>query len=162
MSQYELTISYDDPRPALARAKDLSGLEFLQGLIAGRFPPPPIAKLMDIELVEVSAGHSVFSGQPGLQQMNPIGSIHGGFAATLMDAALGVSIHSMLPAGTTYTTVELSVNYIRAIQPDTGLLTATGTAIHVGQRLATAEARLEDTNGKLYAHGTTTCMVMAR
>jgi uncharacterized protein (TIGR00369 family) len=160
MTQHELTIAYVDPRPGLADAVQRSGLDMLQAMLAGQIAPPPIAKLMDIALTEVSAGRSVFVGNPGIQHMNPIGSVHGGFAATLLDAALGVSIHSLLPAGTTYTTVELSINYIRAIQPETGALTAIGSAIHVGRRLATAEARLENADGKLFAHGTTTCMVM--
>jgi uncharacterized protein (TIGR00369 family) len=109
--------------------------------------------------VEVSEGRAVFAVEPAEYHYNPIGTVHGGLAATVLDSALACAVHSTLPAGSGYTTLELHVNLVRAIGHDTGRLTCTGEVVHVGGRVATAQAKLTDASGKLYAHGTTTCML---
>ncbi|NTX01356.1 PaaI family thioesterase [Myxococcus sp. CA051A] len=153
------TVTWRDPREGVAAAKSLSGLEYLRAIVRGEVPGAPIAALMGFAPVEVSEGRAVFVVEPGEHHYNPIGTVHGGLAATLLDSALGCAVHSTLPVGAGYTTLELHVNMVRAISHDTGLLTCTGEVIHVGGRVATAQARLTDADGKLYAHGTTTCMV---
>ena len=141
------------------RAAGLSGLELLQRAIAGEFPPPPIAKLMDIRLTEIARGRAIFSGTPQEFHYNPLGSVHGGWFATLLDSALGCSVHTALPVGKAYTTLELKVNLIRALTTKVPRVRAEGRVIHVGGQTATAEARLVGPDGKLYAHGSTTCLV---
>ncbi|TQF14812.1 PaaI family thioesterase [Myxococcus llanfairpwllgwyngyllgogerychwyrndrobwllllantysiliogogogochensis] len=153
------TVTWRDPLEGVAAAKSLSGLEYLRAIVRGEVPGAPIAALMGFAPVEVSEGRAVFVVEPGEHHYNPIGTVHGGLAATLLDSALGCAVHSTLPVGAGYTTLELHVNMVRAISHDTGLLTCTGEVIHVGGRVATAQARLTDADGKLYAHGTTTCMV---
>jgi uncharacterized protein (TIGR00369 family) len=140
-------------------AKTLSGLEYLQKMIQGEIPSSPIGRLMDMSGAEISEGRVVFSAMPQEFHYNPIGVVHGGFFATLLDSALGCSIHSALPAGVGYTTLELHINFIRAITQTTGMVQAIGEVIHVGRTVATSQARLVDASGKLYAHGTTTCMI---
>jgi uncharacterized protein (TIGR00369 family) len=157
----ELTISWRDPYAALERGRELSGLEYMRALIAGDFPPPPIAELMDFTLVEVDEGHAVFRGVPGEQHLNPIGSVHGGFAATLLDSALGCAVHTTLPAGIGYSTLELAVNLVRGITPATGPVLAEAHIVHAGRRTATAEARLTaEDGGALLAHSKTTCLIL--
>jgi uncharacterized protein (TIGR00369 family) len=157
----ELTVTWSDPGAALERVRELGGLDYMRGLIAGEFPPPPIAELMGIRLVAVSEGAATFESEPGEQHLNPIGSVHAGFAATLLDSAMGCAVHTTLPAGAGYTTLELSVNLVRAISPDMGRVVCDGHVIHTGRRTATAEARLtQESTGKLLAHAKTTCLVM--
>jgi uncharacterized protein (TIGR00369 family) len=133
----------------------------MRKLIAGDFPPPPIAELMDFTLVEVDDGRAVFRGIPGEQHLNPIGSVHGGFAATLLDSALGCAVQTTLPAGVGYSTLELSVNLVRGITPATGPVLAEGRVVHAGRRTATAEARLTaEDGGALLAHAKTTCLIL--
>ena len=136
-----------------------SGLEIMQALLRGELPPPPISETMDFMLVEVEHGRAVFQGRPLERHYNPLGTVHGGWFATLLDSALGCSVHTALPAGKSYTTLELKVNMLRALTRKVGLVRAEGRVIHVGGQVATAEARLVDTAGKLYAHATTTCLV---
>jgi uncharacterized protein (TIGR00369 family) len=136
----------------------LSGLEYLQQLVDSK-RGVPIAELMNLELVRIAPGEAVFAGTPAEYHYNPIGSVHGGFAATLLDSALGCAIHTTLQAGIGYTTVELKVNYVRAIRMTTGRVTCTAHVIHVGNQIGTSEARITDSQGKLYAHGSTTCMI---
>ena len=143
----------------LDQVKHLSGLEFMRGILEGRFPPPPIAAALKFELVEVESGHAVFEGTPDFGFYNPIGSVHGGYAATLLDSCMGCAVHSSLPAGQGYTTLEFKINYVRAMTGDTGRVRAVGRVIHPGKRAATAEGNLYDTGGKLLAHATTTCLV---
>lgn len=142
-----------------AQAAGRSGLELLQGLLAGEFPYPHIADTLDFGLVSVAAGHAVFQGTPQVAHLNPMGGVHGGWYATLLDSALGCAVHTMLPAGYGYTTAELSVNIVRGATPDSGPLRAVGKVLHSGRQLATAEARIVGPDDKLYAHGTTTCLV---
>jgi uncharacterized protein (TIGR00369 family) len=138
--------------------EDRTGLEFLQAII-DQGKTPPIAILMGFSLVEVARGKAVFEGKVREDFYNPQGIVHGGYAATLLDSALGCAVQTMLPKNAPYGTVELKINYIRPMTKDTGLVRATGTAVHVGRRMGTSEARLEDVNGKLLAHGSTTCMI---
>ena len=156
-----LTVTWEDPRAAVERGRELSGLDYMRALIAGEFPPPPIARLMGFILTKVESGRALFRGEPGEQHLNPIGSVHAGFAATLLDSALGCAVHSKLPAGVGYTTLELSVNLVRGITPDTGPVLCEGTVLHGGRRTATAEAKLtQESTGKLLAHAKTTCIVL--
>jgi uncharacterized protein (TIGR00369 family) len=126
----------------------------------GRLPPPPIAELLGFRLVEVEPGRAVFEVTPGERHYNPIGVVHGGLAMTLLDSAMGCSVQTQMPAGGGYTTLEAKTNLVRAITTETGLLRAIGNVVHVGKRIATAEGRLEDKAGKLYAHSSTTCIVL--
>jgi uncharacterized protein (TIGR00369 family) len=156
----KLTVEWDDPFVPLAAGKGLSGLEYMRRLIAGEFPQAPIMKLLGFRLASVAPGEAVFECVPGEQHYNPIGVVHGGLAMTLLDSAMGCCVHTLLPQGAGYTTLEVKVNMVRAITRDTGLLRSTGKVIHQGRTTATAEGRLEDAAGKLYAHGTTTCIIL--
>lgn len=138
--------------------EDHSGLEFLQKIISEK-KQPPMAQLMNFNLVEVGDGYAIFEGAASEEYYNPQAVVHGGFAATILDSALGCAIQTKLPKNAPYGTVELKINHIRAMRKETGLVRAIGKAIHVGRRMATSEARLEDANGKLLAHGSTTCMI---
>jgi uncharacterized protein (TIGR00369 family) len=140
-------------------AATMSGLELLRGMIAGRFPGPPIMELIGFRLVEVETGRAVFTGTPGFQHYNPLGTVHGGYAATLLDSCMGCSVHTTLPKGTGYTTLEFKVSLVRAVTADTGPVRAEGKVISSGRRVATAEGRLTDAGGRLLAHATTTCLV---
>ena len=139
--------------------RELSGLEQMRGMIEGRFPRPPISILMDFALTEAEEGHVVFTATPKLEHYNPLGSVHGGYAATLLDSCMGCAVHTRMKPGQGYTTLELKVNYIRALKAGTGPVRAIGDIIHVGGQTATAEGRLVDSEGKLLAHGTTTCLI---
>jgi uncharacterized protein (TIGR00369 family) len=135
------------------------GLEVLQAIVRGELPSPPITRTLDFLLVEVGAGRAVFQGTPGPDHFNPMGGIHGGWYATLLDSALGCAVHSMMPAGRGYTTAELGVNLVKAIGRKVQRVRAEGKVLHCGRQLATAEARLFGPDGTLYAHATTTCLV---
>jgi len=142
-------------------AGGLDGLSQLRALMAsGR--KPGILVALDFEFVEVEAGKAVFAGTPGEHAYNPIGAVHGGYAATLLDSACGCAVHSRLTASQAYTTLELKVAYHKAITKDTGLLRAEGRLLSFGQRVAFAEARLTDAHGKLYASATSTLLVFNR
>jgi uncharacterized protein (TIGR00369 family) len=154
------TITWEDPVPGARAGRAMSGLDYLKAIQEGRIPPPPIAVLVDMRIVEVSEGRVVFAAQPAEFHYNPLGAVHGGLAATLLDSALGCAIHSTLPAGTSFTTLEIKVNYLRPMTHETGLVYSEGKVIHVGGRIATAEGRITDADGKLYAHGTTTCIIL--
>lgn len=141
------------------QARDMHGLEIMQALLEGRFPYPPIAETLDFHLVEVSRGQASFQGTPRQKHLNPMGTVHGGWYATLLDSAVGCAVQTMLAPGQGYTTAELSVNLVRGARPDSGPLRAIGTVLHCGRQLATAEGRIVDAEGRLYAHATTTCLV---
>jgi len=153
------TISWQDTAIGLERSKMMSGLEYLKAILTGDIAAPPIAVLMGFSLSDVSEGRVVFTIEAAEYLYNPLGTVHGGVTATLMDSAMGCAVHSTLPVGSGYTTLELKANYIRAITSETGIIHCEGKIIHVGGRIATAEARVTDSNGKLYAHGTTTCIL---
>ena len=160
LTERTLTVTWEDPLATAARGADMSGLERLRTMIAGDLPRPPIAVLLGMRLVEVDEGRAVFEVEPGEQHYNPIGVVHGGLAATLCDSAMGCAVQTALPAGVRYTTLELKVNLVRALTVDSGVARCEGTLIHLGGRVATAEARMHDGDGKLCAHATTTCMVI--
>lgn len=143
----------------LDEVKHLSGLEFMQGILEGRYPPAPITAALKFEMVEVEQGRAVYEGMPEFAFYNPIGSVHGGYAATLLDSCMGCAVHASLPAGLAYTTLEFKINFVRAITDKTGRVRAEGRVIHPGKRAATAEGHIYDAQGKLLAHGTTTCLV---
>jgi uncharacterized protein (TIGR00369 family) len=160
MQPRERTIAWDDPVAAAAAGAGLSGLEYLQRIAAGEIPPPPIAVLLGFELVTVEEGRAVFAVTPQEFHYNPIGVVHGGLAATLLDSAMGCAVHSTLPAGMAYTTLEFKVNFARAITRDTGRVVCEGTLVHRGRTVATAEGRVTAADGgKLLAHGTATCLL---
>ena len=139
--------------------KSYDGLGFLRAIIDGTLPQPPISQTLGFHLVEAEPGRAVFAGEPERRHYNPIGSVHGVFAATLLDSALGCAIFSTLKQGDTWTTLELKLNYVRAMTAETGLVRAEGRVIHRGRTVATSEGDLKDAAGKLYAHATTTCMI---
>ena len=137
----------------------LSGLEQLQATIARKLPQPPITGLLKFQLAEAGEGRAVFRGTPDATMLNPLGSVHGGWAATLLDSALGCAVHTTLAVGESYTTVEFKVNLVRAIMPDTGEVVCEGRIVSRGRRIAVSEATLKTVDGKLLAHGTETCLV---
>jgi uncharacterized protein (TIGR00369 family) len=136
-----------------------TGLEMMQMMLRGELPYPPIARTLNFQLMEADAGRAVFQGTPGADHLNPMGTIHGGWYATLLDSALGCAVHTMMPAGRGYTTAELGVNLVKAIGGNVQRVRAEGKVVHCGRQLATAEARLFGPDGTLYAHATTTCLV---
>ena len=140
--------------------RSMSGLDFFRKLVKGEVEPPPFLQLLNIRLVEVDEGRVVFAAETEERFYNGTGVAHGGFAATLLDSALGCAINSMMPAGKRFTTLELKVNLTRPLTREVGPLRCEAKVVHVGGRTATSEARLLDGNGKLYAHGTTTCIVV--
>lgn len=143
--------------PEAARGR--SGLDVLRDMVEGRLPAPPIAQTLDFVLVHVEPGVAVFQGRPGAAFLNPMGGLHGGWYATLLDSCVGCAVHTTMPAGRAYTTLELKLNIVRAIRPDVPLVRAEGRVVHGGRQVATAEGRLVGPDGKLYAHATTTCLV---
>ena len=145
------------PREEMAA---LSGLQFLRAMIEGRLPGPPIARTLSFRLAEAEPGRVVFEGQPGMDLLNPLGSIHGGWALTLIDSAAGCALHTELDPGFGYTTIETKVNFVRPIDPDGGLVRCEGRLLSRGRQIATADARLENQMGKLLAHGTSTLIII--
>jgi uncharacterized protein (TIGR00369 family) len=143
----------------LEEVKKIPGLEFLKGISEGRFPPPPIAHLLGFTLTEVEEGRALFTGTPDFRLYNPIGTVHGGYIATLLDSCMSCAVHTTAPAGFGYTTVEIKVNFVRAVTDKTGLVRAEGKVINSGKRIGTSEGRLTDAQGRLLAHGTATCLI---
>ncbi|HEU4455396.1 MAG TPA: PaaI family thioesterase [Longimicrobium sp.] len=154
------TIEWDDPLAGAERGMRMSGLEYMRALIAGEIPAPPIAHSLGFTLAEVGEGRAVFAMEPAEYHYNPIGVVHGGVAATLLDSAMGCALHTTLPAGVGYTTLELKINYLRPMTRDTGPVRAEATIINAGRTTALVEARLVDSAGKLLAHATSTCMIL--
>ena len=156
------TISWQDPAPVAAAGAGMSGLDYMRALATGELPPPPIAVVMRMHPVEVEPGSVVFEGRPGEEHYNPIGVVHGGYASTLLDSALGCAVHTTLEPGVGYTSLSLEVKFVRPITRETGLVLARAQVVHRGRRQATAEAKLvEAGTDKLLASGTTTCMILA-
>jgi uncharacterized protein (TIGR00369 family) len=150
------------PGPGLARPDQIAGktgLEMMQAMLRAELPYAHIAKTLNFQLIEVGPGRAVFQGKPLPEHLNPLGTIHGGWFATLLDSALGCAVHTMMPVGRAYTTAELGVNLVKALTPKVQRVRAEGKVIHCGRQLATAEARLVGADGTLYAHATTTCLV---
>jgi uncharacterized protein (TIGR00369 family) len=154
------SVSWQDPAPLGNAAFSLAGAAFLRAIAERRLPAPPIAVLMGFDIEEVGEGRVVFGVEPQEYHYNPIGMVHGGLAATLLDSAMGCAVHSLLPEGRAYTTLELKVNFLRPLKHDTGRVRAIGKIIHLGGKVATAEGTVIDRAGKLYAHGTTTCLLV--
>lgn len=140
-------------------ALQLSGLEFLLRIARGELPSPPFAETASMDLNEVSKGRAVFKAHPNERFFNPMGTIHGGWIATVLDSSLGCAVHTTLAPGVLYSTVELSVRLVRKVMPASGPMRCEGNVVHQGRRMATAEARLFDCDGKLAAHGSATCMI---
>ena len=154
------TIEWGDPVASARKGREMSGMDFLRAMIAGELPGPPIAWTLDFRLLEVEEGRATFGMEPAEFHYNPIGMVHGGVAATLLDSAMGCAIHTLLPAGVGYTTLEIKLNLLRAITRDTGPVRAVGTVIHAGRTTALTEAKLTDAAGKLLAHATSTCLIL--
>ena len=138
----------------------MSGLEYMQAVVRGELPGPPIGRLMGFEMVSVEAGRTVFSVSPGEQHYNVIGMVHGGLAATLLDSAMGCAVLSELPKERTFTTMQLNLHYVKAITAETGKLLCDARVVHRGRQVSTAEGKIVDGGGKVYAHGTTTCLIL--
>ena len=150
------------PGPGVARPEQIAGmtgLEQMQAMLRGELPYAAIARTLDFLIVSAADGQAVFQGTPGPQHFNPMGTVHGGWFATLLDSALGCAVHTKMPPGRGYTTAELGVNIVKALTPKVQRVRAIGQVIHCGRQLATAEARLVGPDGTLYAHATTTCLV---
>lgn len=150
-------------KPGLSRLDQLqgkTGLEIFHAMLAGELPPPPITETLDFLLVEAEHGRAVFQGKPLFRHYNPLGTVHGGWIATLLDSAVACAVHTTLPVGKTYTTVELKLNYVKALTDKVPLVRAIGQVIHVGGRMGTADGRLVGPDGTLYAHASTTCFIL--
>lgn len=154
------TLEWQDPVATAGAGAEMAGIDYLRAVIAGELGRPPISITMNMSTVELDEGRVVFAGEPGEEHYNPIGVVHGGYAATILDSALGCAVHTTLPAGVGYTSLGLEVKYLRPITRDTGRVLSAGTVVHRGRRQATAEARLtSEADGKLLATGTSTLMI---
>jgi uncharacterized protein (TIGR00369 family) len=152
---------WQDPVPTAAAGAAMTGMEYMEAIVAGEMPPPPIAVTMRMRPIELGAGRAVFEGEPGEEHYNPIGVVHGGYAATLLDSALGCAVHTTLSAGVGYTSLGLEAKYVRPITRDTGRVLCEANVLYGGRRQATAEASLTAAeSGKLLAHGIATCMIL--
>jgi len=160
-SSRERMLVWQDPVPTAAAGATMSGIEYMEAILAGKVPPPPIAVTMRMGPIEVEDGRAVFSGEPSEEHYNPIGVVHGGYAATLLDSALGCAVHTTLPAGVGYTSLGLEAKYVRPITRDTGRVLCEANVLYRGRRQATSEANLTAADsGKLLAHGVATCMIL--
>ncbi len=155
----ERTHTWSDPRSSAAAARDVDGLTFLRRVASGEVPAAPIATTLGFTMLEVESGRVVFGLEPAEHHFNPIGSVHGGVFATLLDSAAGCAVHSALPAGVSYTSLDLSVKFLRGLGIDSGPVRCEGLVVHLGGRTALAEARLYDGDGRLCAHATSSCMI---
>jgi uncharacterized protein (TIGR00369 family) len=154
-------VEWSDPVEAARLGHGLSGADYLRKIIAGDIPKPPIALTLGFDLAEIGEGFAVFTLVPGEHHYNPLATMHGGVICTLLDSAMGCAVHTVVPKGSSYTTAELKVNFVRPITRDTPPVRAEGRVIHRGRQLATAEGKLLDGSGRLYAHGVTTCLLFA-
>lgn len=158
------TVTWQDPIRTAGLGATMSGMDFLQAMVRGEVPPPPIMALLGFtiqDLADVEPGRVVFTVTPAEYHYNPIGVVHGGLACTLCDSAMGCAIHTMLPAGVGYTTLEVKVNFLRPLTQATGVVRCEGKVIQVGRSVGMAEGRITDGRGKLYAHATTTCIILS-
>ena len=154
------TVTWQDPVSSAAIGAEMAGLDYVRAIQAGEVPPPPIAVLMNYSIVELSEGRAIFEGEPGEEHYNPIGVVHGGYASTILDSALGCAVHTTLPAGSGYTSQTLEVKYLRPITRDTGVVRCDAEVVHRGRQTATSEARLTAAeSGKLLATGTSTLLI---
>lgn len=148
-----------DEEKTVEERRHLSGLEYMRQLLTGEREPSGMARLMNMRLIEVEEGRAVFAVEPDERHYNGLGIAHGGLAATLLDSALGCAINTVMPAGRVFTTLEMKINYVRPMRRETGEVRCEARVLHVGSRVATAEGDIVDASGKLYAHGTATCML---
>jgi uncharacterized protein (TIGR00369 family) len=155
MSNNDVTVS-----SFLDLRRSMSGLDFFRRMLAGELPLPPMVALLGLRMVDVDAGRVVFAGKVRDSFYNGLGVAHGGYAATLLDSALGCAINSVMPAGRLFTTLELKINYTRPLRCEVGELRCEASVVHVGNRTATSEGKITDGDGKIYAHGTTTCILV--
>lgn len=156
----ERTFSWDDP-VAIARAgAGMSGAEFFTAIAEGKLPPPPVMRALDFDGVSFGEGRAVFRLTPKEFHYNPLGTVHGGVFATMLDSACGCAVHTLLPLGVFYTSLDLSVKFLRPVTVATGPITAEGTVVHLGRRTALAEAKITDESGKMYVTATSSCLVM--
>ena len=155
----ERTFRWDDPIKGAKEALTMAGLDYFQAMNDGRLPMPPLLHTLDFKVESIEKGKAVFAFEPQEFHYNPIGTVHGGVISAILDSAMGCSIHSLLAAGTGYTTLELKVNFLKAITIKSGELKAVGKLIHSGSRTALVEAQLIDEKGTIYAHGVSTCMI---
>jgi uncharacterized protein (TIGR00369 family) len=153
-------VAWYDPLAAAARARELSGRAFLEGIIDGRFAPPPIASLFGAELVSVGEGEAVFSCVPDESSYNPIGMVHGGWLCTLLDSAAGCAVHTLLPAGTGYSSIEIKVSYLKPVRAGEGPIEARGSVLRLGRRVAFAEAHAYRADGEPVGHATSSIAVI--
>jgi uncharacterized protein (TIGR00369 family) len=156
------SFEWEDPLAAAELGAGLSGLEVMRGIIAGTIPAPPIARLLEMSVLEVEHGRAVFALEPAEWMYNPIGSVHGGVAATILDSCMGCAVHTTLDGGVGYTTTDLQVRYLRSMRAGDGRVLAEGRVVHAGRRTATAEGRLylESDETRLFAHASTGCVIM--
>jgi len=155
------TLVWQDPVATAAAGATMTGLEYMSAIVSGALPPPPIAVTMRLRPIELEEGRVVFEGEPGEEHYNPIGVVHGGYAATLLDSALGCAVHTTLPAGVAYTSLGLEAKFVRPISRDTGRVLCEAKVLYRGRKQATAEARLSVAeSGKLLAHAVATCMIL--
>jgi uncharacterized protein (TIGR00369 family) len=155
------TIEWEDPMASAAAGAEMAGLDYVRKIQSGEIPPPPIAVVMNFSIELLEEGRAIFVGEPGEEHYNPIGVVHGGYASTILDSALGCSVHTTCPAGVGYTSQTLEVKYLRPILRDTGAVRAESIVIHKGRKTATAEAKLTSVEtGKLLATGTSTCLIL--
>ncbi len=158
----ERLVTWEDPLASSGALREMSGLEAIQAVRDGRVPPPPISRLMNFTIVEAEEGRVVFEGYPGEEHYNPIAVVHGGFALTLFDSAMGCAVHTTLPKGVAYTTTDVQVRFIRAITKDTGPVRCEANVVHVGRSTAVAEGTLRDGKGRVLGSGTTACAILRR
>jgi len=156
------TFTWEDPKIGAEKAKTLTGIDYLKAMKEGLLPPPPVIEMMDFSLEEIRTGNVTFSFIPKEFHYNPIGTVHGGVISTLLDSAMGCTLHSILDQGTGYTTLELKINFMKAVTTSTEKLIASGKIIHSGKSTALVEAHLKDENGAIYAHAVSTCMILRK
>lgn len=154
------TFSWEDPLIGAKEALHMKGIDYLKAMFEGRLPVPPILNTMNFKMKSIEEGKAVFGFTAEEYHYNPIGTVHGGVISTLLDSAMGCTLHSVLPAGKGYTTLELKVNFLRAITKDTGELISEGKMIHTGSKTALVEAQITDAEGKVYAHSVSTCLII--
>ena len=160
MSERTRTFTWEDPMKGAMEAMQMSGYDYLKAMGEGKIPLPPILHTLDFKVNHLEKGVVIFSFEPQEFHYNPIGSVHGGVITAILDSAMGCSLHSLLDAGVGYTTLELKVNFLKAVNIKTGLLKAVGKVINAGSRSALVEAQLVDESGKIYAHAVSTCMIL--
>lgn len=159
MNERTRTFTWEDPKPGAAASQKMAGLDYLNAMISGEMAAPPIIKLMNIQMISAEPGKIIMELPIGEYHYNPIGSIHGGVAATILDSVMGCAVHSTLPAGRVYSTLEIKINYLRPMSEALGTVTAHGWVVNAGRKAAFAEAKIIDATGKLYATGSTTCAI---